>query len=176
LSSLLSWFKLNASLIPPSTGVHFINVLLTAFTLVGPKSVKRYWRLEWVLTLWGATGVKAVGRTLMKSSPGVNFINVCSTSSFCLHWSRKCKKDWQLDCLFASLGSASTKTALRTLMKLTPDWGVKEQNVCNIITRCQFLQHFSATFLYKSVLRSFSLVTIWLWIFLAQKYGCKSCL
>ncbi len=50
-------------------GVNFINVLRTAFTLVGPKSVKRYWQLDWVLTLWGTTGVKAVRRTLMKSSP-----------------------------------------------------------------------------------------------------------
>ncbi len=54
-------------------GVNFINVLRTAFTLVGPKSVKRYWQLDWVLTLWGTTGVKAVRRTLMKSSPGILF-------------------------------------------------------------------------------------------------------
>jgi len=52
-------------------GVNFINVLRTAFTLIGPKSVKRYWRLDWVLTLWGTTGVKAVRRTLMKSSPAL---------------------------------------------------------------------------------------------------------
>jgi len=45
---------------------------ITAFTLVGPKSVKRYWRLDWVLKLWGTTGIKAVRRTLMKSSPGVS--------------------------------------------------------------------------------------------------------
>jgi len=49
-------------------GFNFINILRTAFTLVGPKSVKRYWQLDWVLTLWGATGVKAVRRMLMKSS------------------------------------------------------------------------------------------------------------
>jgi len=54
-----------------TSGVNFINVLRTAFTLVGPKSVKRYWRLDWVLTLWGTTGIKAVHRTLMKSSPDV---------------------------------------------------------------------------------------------------------
>jgi len=50
-------------------GLNFINVLCTAFTLIGSKSVKRYWQLDWVLTLWGATGVKAVHRMLMKSSP-----------------------------------------------------------------------------------------------------------
>jgi len=63
-------------------GVNFINVLRTAFTLVGPKSVKRYWRLDWVLMLWGTTGVKAVRRTLMKSSPGVNFIKILHTIFF----------------------------------------------------------------------------------------------
>ncbi len=57
----------NLYISPP--GVNFINVLRTAFTLVGPKSVKRYWQLDWVITLWGTTGVKAVRRTLMKSSP-----------------------------------------------------------------------------------------------------------
>jgi len=34
---------------------NFINVLLTAFTLADPKSVKRYWRLDWllrILTTW----------------------------------------------------------------------------------------------------------------------------
>jgi len=51
-------------------GLDFINVLSTAFTLVDPKSVKRYWQLDYVLTFWGATGVKAVHWTLMKSSQG----------------------------------------------------------------------------------------------------------
>ncbi len=30
------------------------------FTPVDPKSVKRYWQLDWILTLLGDTGVKAV--------------------------------------------------------------------------------------------------------------------
>ncbi len=51
-------------------GLDFINVLRTAFTPVGPKSVKRYQRLDWVLTLLGPTSVKAVRRTLMKLTPG----------------------------------------------------------------------------------------------------------
>ncbi len=35
-----------------------------------PKSVKRYWRLDYVLTLWGATGVKAAQKkTLVKLTP-----------------------------------------------------------------------------------------------------------
>jgi len=43
-------------------GLNFINVLHTAFTHVDPKSVKRCWRLDCVLTLWGATGGKAASK------------------------------------------------------------------------------------------------------------------
>jgi len=67
-------------LVKLTPGVNFINVLRTAFTLVGPKSVKRYWQLDWVLTLWGTTGVKAVHRTLMKSSPGGGNIRSANAS------------------------------------------------------------------------------------------------
>jgi len=41
-------------------GLNFVNILCTAFTCIDPKIVERYWQLDWVLTLWGATGVKAV--------------------------------------------------------------------------------------------------------------------
>jgi len=41
------------------SGVNFINVLWAALMPVDPKSVKRYWRLDWILMLLGATGVKA---------------------------------------------------------------------------------------------------------------------
>jgi len=51
-------------------GVNFINVLRAAFAHVDPKSVKRYWGFDWILTLLGSTHVKAVRRTLMKLSPG----------------------------------------------------------------------------------------------------------
>jgi len=36
--------------------------------------------LTWVLTLWGAMGVKVVCRMLMKSTPGLDFINVLHTA------------------------------------------------------------------------------------------------
>jgi len=45
---------------PP--GVNFINILQAAFAPVDPKSVKRYWQLDWIIMLLGATGVKAVGK------------------------------------------------------------------------------------------------------------------
>ncbi len=50
-------------------GLNFINVLCTAFTCIDPKSVKRYWQLDWVLTLWGATGVKAVRKYVDEIDP-----------------------------------------------------------------------------------------------------------
>ncbi len=40
--------------------VNFINVLRAAFAPVDPKSVKRYWQLDRILMLLGATGVKFV--------------------------------------------------------------------------------------------------------------------
>jgi len=41
------------------TGVNFINILHAAFAPIDPKSVKRYWRLDLILTLLGAMCVKA---------------------------------------------------------------------------------------------------------------------
>ncbi len=52
-----------------SPGVNFINVLRSAFTLVDPESVKRYWQLDWILTLLGATGVKAVRKYVGEIEP-----------------------------------------------------------------------------------------------------------
>jgi len=36
---------------------------------VDPKSVKRHWQLDWVLTLWGATGVKAACKYVDEIDP-----------------------------------------------------------------------------------------------------------
>ncbi len=62
-------------------GVNFINILRAAFGHVDPKSVKRYWGFDWILTLSGSTCVKAVLRMLMKLSPGVCW---CQTFHFSL--------------------------------------------------------------------------------------------
>jgi len=65
------WQKRAHKMLMKSTpGVDFINILCTAFMLVDPKSVKRYWQLDWVLTLSGSASAKAVRRTLMKLTPG----------------------------------------------------------------------------------------------------------
>ncbi len=53
------------------SGVNFIKVLPTAFTLVDPKSVKKIQLShQYLFTLSGCARVKAVCRTLMKLSPG----------------------------------------------------------------------------------------------------------
>jgi len=39
------------------------------------------------------------------------------THSFCMHRSQKCKKDWQLDCIFVLLGSVPIKAANKMLVK-----------------------------------------------------------
>ena len=36
---------------------------------VDHKSVKRYWQLDWILTLLGATGIKAVGKSVGEIEP-----------------------------------------------------------------------------------------------------------
>ncbi len=59
-----------------ASGVNFINVLLTAFALVDPKSVKNAVESSVSFMLLGSTSVKSEHRTLMKLSPGVNFVNI----------------------------------------------------------------------------------------------------
>ncbi len=49
------------------------NVLLAAFMLVDPKSVKKIDSLTVFFMLLGSTSMKAVSRTLMKLSPGSVF-------------------------------------------------------------------------------------------------------
>ena len=71
------WFTVDTNLVcfqlhcpTAGPGLNFINVLRTAFTLVDPKSIKKIDDLTVFYTLLGSTGVKAVHRTLMKSTPG----------------------------------------------------------------------------------------------------------
>jgi hypothetical protein len=51
-------------------GPNFINVLLTAFTLVAPKSVRIQSNPQYLFTLLGSTCAKAVHRTLVKLTQG----------------------------------------------------------------------------------------------------------
>jgi len=50
-------------------GVNFINILWAAVAPVDPKSVKRYWQLDWILMLLGAMGVKAVRKYVGEIEP-----------------------------------------------------------------------------------------------------------
>jgi len=54
--------------------VNFINVLHTTFMLVDPKSKKIQLSHKYLSTLSGSASVKAVRRTLMKLSPGLNLV------------------------------------------------------------------------------------------------------
>jgi len=56
---------------------------------------------------------------LVKLTPGVDFTNILCTAFTCAD-PKSAKKDCQLDCLFALLGSGSIKAARKMLYKLTP--------------------------------------------------------
>ncbi len=60
--------------------------LRTALAPVAPKSVRIQSSCQYLFTLLGSTGVKAECRTLMKLTPGVNFINML----ICSFYSNKC--------------------------------------------------------------------------------------
>jgi len=60
-------------------GLNFINIQHTVSTLIDHKSVKRYWLLDWVVTFWGATCVKAACRLLMILTPGLPYPKKIST-------------------------------------------------------------------------------------------------
>ncbi len=92
-------------------GVNFINVLLAAFAPVDPKSVKRYWQLDWIFTILRATGVKAA-RKNVDEIDGRHQFHQCSTSSSCTCRFQKLKKDWQLDCLYCTFRIWARKSLL----------------------------------------------------------------
>ncbi len=54
-------------------GVNFTNILLAAFMLVDPKSIKKIYNLTVIFTHLGSACLKAAHKMLMKLSPGVNF-------------------------------------------------------------------------------------------------------
>ncbi len=84
-----------------STNLH------TAFTPVAPQSIRTQSSCQYLFTLLGSSSVKAVHRTLMKLSPGVN------SSTFYEHlfcqwistdmngaWRRAGMSNWRPHCLF----------------------------------------------------------------------------
>jgi len=51
------------------SGLNFINILCTAFTLIGPKSAGIQSSSQYLFMLLGSKGAKAVHRMLMKLTP-----------------------------------------------------------------------------------------------------------
>ncbi len=86
-------------------GVNFINVLRTAFTLVDLKSVRTQSSRQYLFTLYGSTSVKAVHRTLMKSTPDL----------------KSAKKTDSLTVFFELLVSVQVKALRKMMVKLAPD-------------------------------------------------------
>ncbi len=82
-------------------GVNFIKALRAAFAPIDPKSVKRYWQLDCILTLLGAKAVKAVCKYVGEIEPRGQF-HQSSMSSLLVPRSQKRKKDWQLYCHFCA--------------------------------------------------------------------------
>ncbi len=65
-----------------TTGVNFIIILWAAFAPVDSKSVKRYWQLDWLLTLLGSTGVRVVRKYVGKIEPWCQFYQHFTSAFF----------------------------------------------------------------------------------------------
>jgi hypothetical protein len=65
-----------------SPGVNVINVLRATFGPVDPKSVKRYWQLDWILTLFWATCVEAENKYVGEIEP--RSINILHAAFMCV--------------------------------------------------------------------------------------------
>jgi len=105
-----------------TTGINFINVLRTAFT---PKCIKMTVKLSIFFTLLGAMSAKDLSKTLMKLTPGVNFIDIL-LAALAQRDPESAKKSDNLTVFLALLGYRRIKAAGRRLMKLTPDvFGIK---------------------------------------------------
>jgi len=84
------------------------------------RKCKSYWWLNCIFfTLLGSTSIKAVRKTLVKLTPGVNFTKILCTT-FTLVYPKSIKKIDNLTVFFMLLGSARVKAVCRMLMKLTP--------------------------------------------------------
>jgi len=68
---------------PRLPAINFINVLPAAFACADPESAKKTVKLSVYFMLSESERAKAASRTLIKLTPGVNFINVlCARFSY----------------------------------------------------------------------------------------------
>jgi len=95
------------------SAVNFINVLRTAFTHADPECAKRQSSQQCRLALLGPTSVKAVRRTMMKLTPGVNFINILR--AFAPVDPKSVKRYWQLR-------SMGIKAVRKYVGEIEPRW------------------------------------------------------
>jgi len=100
------------------------NVYKQLFTIADPKSVKRQSSYQCLLGLLGSVLTKVLFKMLIKSTHGVNFINMF-TQSFYKPRSQKRKRQSCHKRLFVHLVSLRVKAAHKTLVKSTPFFVVK---------------------------------------------------
>ncbi len=127
-------------------GLNYINILRTAFKRVDPESVKRYWWLNWVFMLWGATGVKAARKYVdeIDDPCGSRFIIVHKRISF---WRMSQKRFVKIQFFDGNFKTCSK-------------FEEKNCQYFKIHARVNFINILHTPFLYESALRSFSLLTI----------------
>jgi len=85
-------------------------VLCTAFTSADPWSVKTV-KLLIFFTLSESASVKDVSKTLVKLTPGLNFINVLRTA-FTLVDPKSVKRHWWPSCIFYAFGIYERKSCI----------------------------------------------------------------
>ncbi len=132
--------------------VNFINVVRAAFLWADPKSIKRHWRLDWILTLLGVTCVKGVCKYIGEIDPRSQK-RICTLMTWLkpsFHVFRfvlvMVEIEWPLTSLF--MHSRNTGWPLTDTSRRDPR-----------TTRCQFHQHFMHMFFVQCLFSSFSLVT-----------------
>jgi len=95
---------------------HFTSTFYTQRSLKHKKTDD----LTLFYALWGSVSVKVVHKVLVKSTPGLNFINILRTAFTLVDPKSITKIQLSHKYLFTLLGSASVKAVRRTLMKLSP--------------------------------------------------------
>jgi hypothetical protein len=76
-------------LIKIQSGINFTNILHKAFTSTDNKSTKKTDSLTEFIAVLGSAHIKAAHKMLVKSAPGVNFINSLHTNFAPIFWCQK---------------------------------------------------------------------------------------
>ncbi len=95
------------------------HFMMSNFYVQRAQKRKKYSEAVSLFTLLGPACVKVARKMLVKSTPGVNFINIF-TRSFYAHSSPMRKNSVKLSVFFTLLGSTGVKAVHRMLIKLSP--------------------------------------------------------